>query len=346
MVELSELVLKGDDGFEVGLLQPVPIVNRVMVPTGDGSRLNVVLSYPNLSDYLTDRFYLNAAGVGRVANRIANGRFRDPVTRDVHQLTINNGENHLHGGNNGWGKQAWHVIPNLAENGVTYLNIFPDGENGYPGAVQAVLNISVSGKKLIYDYTATCQTPGVVTPISMVQHNYWNLDGAETTTDVLGHQFATCATRYLKTSPDLIPESILKVHGTPYDFRLGWNCIGEADRIGDHNRGDFDTCLVLPLNKVDGRAEKLFRPAAELYSKRSGIIMQLYTTEPVFQFYTGGFLEPPFGKSTGLCFEPQQLPDSVNNPRWHKHYGTPFVAAAGTTGFPSSYRQRTVFAFR
>ncbi|NNU80503.1 galactose mutarotase [Halovulum dunhuangense] len=249
---------------------------------------------------------------GRVANRTAAGRFS--LDGRTYQLPVNNGPNHLHGGPVGLGKRIWEMASDGPDAVILHYHS-PDGEMGYPGAVDFEVRFSLKGARLTCEMTGHPDRP---TPINLAQHNYYNLNGAG---DILRHRLQIAASRYTPVDATLIPTGeIAPVAGTQLDFRQMAE-VGAVDpgRIGaDHN-------LVLD----EGRDPKA--PAAVLESDLTGLRLRVWTEEPGIQLFTAqpmqiavpghdGVIYGPFG---GLCLEAQHFPDSLNHPEWPSMIATP-----------------------
>ena len=289
-------------GLEASIATHGGVVTSLKVPGRDGRLASVVLGFEALDGYLADTRYVGAL-IGRYANRIARARFRlDGV---VHVLTANDGEHHLHGGAGGFHRVLWRAEPLAAGSGpslrLSYTS--PDGEEGYPGTLAAsvVYTLTEDGELRIA-YTATTDQPTVA---SLSHHSYFNLEGQG---DVLGHELTLHAGRFTPVDGGRIPTGELRdVSGTPFDFR-------RATRIGARI-GDGDPQLALghgyDHNYVLDRAGPGLGLAARVRAPRSGRVMEVLTTEPGLQLYTGNLLDPPHG---GLCLETQRFPDSPNQP--------------------------------
>jgi len=294
------------------------IVTELTAPDRSGHYEDVVLGYDNLAAYQTDSPYFGAL-IGRYGNRIAHGTF----TLDGHQYTLaqNNGPNSLHGGKVGFDKVVWtvskaEVTPNGPQLTLTYLS--RDGEEGYPGnlTVTAVYTLT-EDNALRLEYTATTDRDTV---LNLTQHSYFNLRGPQRRGDILGHVVQINADRFTPVDPTLIPTGQLSsVTGTPFDFREG---VAIGARIGVQDpqvlfAGGYDHNWVLS----DHRAGELALDATA-YEPDSGRILEVLSTEPGLQFYTGNFLNGSItGKygwrytvHSGFTMEPQHFPDSPNQP--------------------------------
>ena len=308
----------------------------ILAPDRDGNTVDVVLGYASSEGYIGDTGYLGAV-VGRYANRIAGGAF----TLDGERYTLerNNGPNHLHGGPEGFHRKVWsaRVVPGAGGDALELTCVSPDGEEGYPGTLTATVIYSLTADGgLRLDYSATTDAPTVV---NLTNHAYFNLAG-EGSGDVLGHELQIEADAFTPVDETLIPTGELRsVEGTPLDFRQPVLLGARIDdpypqiRIG----GGYDHNFV-----VRGPVGEL-RLAARVVESRSGRVLEVLTTEPGMQLYSGNFLDGsivgksgrPYGKREGFCLETQHYPDSPNQP----HFPS-VVLHPGET-----YEQTTVFRF-
>jgi aldose 1-epimerase len=315
--EVSLYTLRNGSGMEVCITNYGGIVVSLVVPDRNGRFSDVVLGYDSLSSYLAKTPYFGAI-VGRYANRIGKARFT--LDGKVYVLTPNDGPNQLHGGLRAFDKVVWDVDestpatdPTLA---LSYLS--KDGEEGYPGNLRLKVVYSLTDSNALrIDYTATADKPTV---LNLSHHSYFNLAG-QGAGEILGHILTINADRFTPIDSGLIPTGEFRpVEGTPMDFRTA-TVVGA--RIGVPNeqlrlgRG-YDHNWV--LNRNDGGLSF----AARLSEPTSGRIMEVWTTQPGIQFYTGNFLDGTnIGKGgvaykyrTGLCLETQHFPDSPNRPEF------------------------------
>ena len=301
------------------------------MPDRDGHLDDVVLGYDGLEGYLGSRAYFGAI-VGRYANRIAGGRFT--LEGRTCTLARNDGENHLHGGARGFDKAVWTARP-LAGTALELRYSSRDGEEGYPGALEAIVIYRLTdGDALEIDYQASTDR---ATVCNLTHHSYFDLDGGN---DVLGHRLTLRASRFTPVGAGLIPTGELRaVAGTPMDFRKA-TAIGA--RIGARDEqlalaGGYDHNWVL-----DREGAGLV-PAATLVGPVSGRVLEVLTTEPGLQLYTGNSLDGTiigkrgkvYGLRSGLCLEAQHFPDSPNHPA--------FPSTALHPG--ERYRSSTVYRF-
>lgn len=297
--------------IEVELTNYGGILSRISVPDRNGNVENILLTYPSVEDFVNDRYFFGATA-GRYANRIAGGKFI--LDGHEYQLATNNGPNHLHGGMVGFNRKFWKasVIEGL-ENaiGVKMEYLSPDGEEGYPGNLNASLKFILDKtNKLSITMEATTDKPTVV---NLTHHGYFNLSGMQE--DILGHQLTIFAEHYTPVGQGLIPTGeIAAVEGTPFDFRTPHQ-VGE--RIAETGAG-YDHNFVIK-QEYDGQLAKM----AELVHQGTGRILTLFSNMPGVQFYSGNFLDgkqttdgATYGKHFGMCLEPQFFPNSPNQPNF------------------------------
>ncbi len=277
-------------------------------PDREGNLANVTLGFPSLDGYLQRHPYFGST-VGRFCNRIAGARF--VLEGQEYNLAANNGVNHLHGGLVGFDKVLWlaEEVRNDHSVGVRFRYLSPNGEEGYPGNLQVEVVYLLSDEDhLSMEFEATTDKP---TPVNLTNHAYWNLGGAGSGT-ILDHELMIAADHYLPVSEDLIPTGELdEVGGTPLDFR-------SPARIGarfEEMDGGYDHCYA-----VRGGGGELAL-AARLKDSSSGRVMEVHTTQPGIQLYSGNFLDGKpgsgsFGKHFGVCLETQHFPNSPNEPRF------------------------------
>jgi aldose 1-epimerase len=326
-------VLTNAAGVKVKIMTYGGIVTELHVPDRDGKLVDVVLGYDDLKGYLEKNPYFGAI-VGRVANRIAHGKFT--LDGKEYTLAINNGPNALHGGRKGFDKKVWKAEPLSATNGpalrLTYTS--PDGEEGYPGTLTTTVTYTLTDKnELRIDYTATTDQP---TPVNLTNHSYFNLAGPASG-DILGHELMLNAAEYTPVDDKLIPTGEIKpVSGTPLDFTVA-TAIGARIDLLKGEPGGYDHNFVL---RGEGKSLAL---AARVHEPKTGRVMEMETTEPGVQFYSGNFLDGTitgkggvvYRKHQGFCLEAQHFPDSVNHPNFPS-----IILRPGKT-----YTQTTVYRF-
>lgn len=303
--------LTNSHGMKVQITNYGGIVTRVEVPDRDGKLANVNLGFDNLEMYLKGHPYFGAL-IGRYGNRIAKGKFK--LDGKEYTLAVNNGPNHLHGGLKGFDKAVWMVnreVKSPGGVGIELSHTSPDGDEGYPGKFDVTVVYTLTDdNELKIDYTAKTDK---ATVFNLTNHCYWNLAGAGNG-NVLKQELTLTGDKYLPVDSTAIPLGEEKsVAGTPMDFRKP-TVIGS--RIAQVEGGGYDHCYV--VNGYDG---KTLRPAAKVYDPASGRVMEILTTEPGIQFYTGNFLgddaqNANAGKHGALCLETQHYPDSPNQPNF------------------------------
>ncbi len=335
---IDVFTLTNSHGIELQAMSYGGIILSLKVPDRTGKPADIVLGFDTPEGYLKNPPppYFGAI-VGRYGNRIAKGKF----TIDGHNysLATNNGPNALHGGNKGFDKVVWTGEPKQTADSasVVFTRTSPDGEEGYPGALAARVTYTLTDKnELIVEYHATTDKP---TPVNLTQHSYFNLAG-EGSGDILGHELTINADRYTPVDDTLIPTGELAaVDGTPFDFRKP-TPIGA--RIGQDNP-QLKNGKGYDHNWVLNRSGAGLQLAARLTDPKSGRTMEVRTTEPGLQFYSGNFLDGTItGKAGhvyafrgGLCLETQHYPDSPN----HANFPSAILRPGQT------YDSKTVFTF-
>ncbi|HEV3470812.1 MAG TPA: aldose epimerase family protein [Pyrinomonadaceae bacterium] len=311
-VSLYTLTNRG--GAEARVITYGATVVSLKVPDRRGRLADVVLGFDDLQGYLAQDFYIGAV-IGRYANRIGGARFT--LNGVEYKLAANNGPHNLHGGPGGFDKVLWEARPLRTRGGaaleLTYLS--RDGEAGFPGNLRARVVYTLTDRnELRVDYSATTDKDTVV---NLTQHSYFNLAG-EGAGDILDHRLRIYASRFTPTDATSIPTGELRaVRGTPFDFTrptaIGAR-INQDDEQLKYGNG-YDHNFV-----VGGRAGRL-RRAAEVSEPTTGRRMEVWTTEPGVQFYTGNYLAvergkggKPYPRRTGFCLETQHFPDSPNKP--------------------------------
>lgn len=327
--------LKNKNGLEMTVTEFGGRIITLKVPDKNGQLADIVLGHDTPQDYVGGHPYFGAL-IGRYANRIAHGKFS--INGKQHQLPINNGPNHLHGGT-GFQHRYWNVMPTYVQQEAALLLEYKseDGEDGYPGNLLArVTFILNNNNEWIIEYSATTDRPTVV---NLTQHNFYNLAG-EGNGDILNHEVYINADHITPVDKDIIPTGeLMKVENTPFDFRdfhLIGSRINESHEQLIFGKG-YDHNWALNKKKDElSHAATVIEPI----SKRK---MEVWTTEPGMQLYTGNFLngtdKGKGGKSyplrTGFCVETQHFPDCPNKPQFPSTLLTP-----GT-----SYYQKTVHKF-
>jgi aldose 1-epimerase len=305
--------------MEVRIMTYGGIVQSIRVPDADGEMDNVVLGFATLDEYVENNPYFGTI-TGRYANRIARGTFT--LDGERYRLALNNGENHLHGGEVGFDKVVWGAnAVRDAEDGVALRlsRISPDGEEGYPGTLNVEVTYTLTDDdELRIDYNATTDA---TTHVNLTNHSYFNL-GGEGTGSIYDHELELNAPGYTPVDETLIPTGeIAPVADTPFDFTT-------AKPIGQDIRAEDEQILIgrgydhnWVLDRDDPEDGELI-VAARLADPDSGRVMEVSTTEPGIQFYSGNFLDGttvgtsghPYRQGDGLALETQHYPDSPNQP--------------------------------
>jgi aldose 1-epimerase len=330
---VDRFVLDNGHGMRAAILTYGGIVQSLEVPDRDGRPGNVVLGFGRLQGYLDNAGPYFGALIGRYGNRIAKGSFS--LDGATYRVPINDGANSLHGGDVGFDKRIW--AASVDADALELRLVSPDGDQGFPGTLTVVVRYRVTADNALrIDYRATTDAPTVV---NLTNHSYFNLAGEGAGT-VYDHQLQINASHFTPVGAGLIPTGeIAEVAGTPLDFRKSV-AVGERIRTADTQlgyAGGYDHNWVL-----DGPAGEL-TPAAHVSEPTTGRTMNVSTTEPALQFYSGNFLDATivgasgrfYRQGDGLALETQHYPDSPNQ-----------------AGFPSTvlrpgetYRSTTVYQF-
>lgn len=333
--EVERYTLTNANGLEMKVMTYGGIITSLQTPDKDGKKGDIVLGFDTLEGYLQDVPYFGAL-IGRYGNRIANGKFE--LDGKEYTLAKNDGPNHLHGGKKGFDKVLWTASETRSEDGPALKLQYhsKDMEEGYPGNLDVTVVYTLTDNdELRVDYSASTDKKTV---LNLTQHTYFNLSPESET--ILDEELKLNADTFLPVNTTLIPTGKPeKVEGTPFDFRqpktIGKD-IGAKNKQLEFGKG-YDHCWIL-----NGKDREM-KPAATLYDPNSGRVMEITTTEPAIQFYSGNFLDGSLvGKSdkkyvfrSGLCLETQHYPDAPNQP-----------------GFPSTvlnpgeeYHTTTIFKF-
>ncbi len=312
---VSLYALRNTKGTEMLVTNYGGIITSIKTADRNGVIEDIVLGYDSLEGYIKAPSFFGAL-VGRYGNRIAKAKFT--LDGKTYTLAANNGENHLHGGLKGFDKVVWQATPSTTPDGavlkLTYLS--KDMEEGYPGNLSVEVTYTLTNdNELKIAYQATTDNKTVV---NLTNHSYFNLSG-NTRRDILGHTVSLAASKFLPVDAGLIPTGELKdVKGTPFDFTtptvvgLRINNDDPQLKVGI----GYDHCWVFD------KEPNTLAPVATVYDSISGRHMEMYTTEPATQFYTGNFLNGKvtgkfntvYNQRYGLCLETQHFPDSPNKP--------------------------------
>ena len=308
---VDEYVLSNRLGTIAKVITYGATLTELHIPDRNGTFEDVVLGFDDLPSYLRGHPYLGAT-IGRVANRIARGRFR---LYDVNYvLATNDGLNHLHGGLKGFDKVFWQAHPVQVNEGqgVNLSYFSRDGEEGYPGNLTVrVIYVLTETNELRIEYSASTDK---ATPVNVTNHSYFNLAGAEHT-NILGHSLSLTADQYTPVDDHLIPTGEIRpVEDTPLDFRQSSSIGARLAKLP----GGYDHNFVL------NRSGSGLTSAARVHEPTTGRSMEVLTIEPGIQFYSGNFLDGSlkgkggvaYGKYQGFCLETQHFPDSVNHPNF------------------------------
>jgi aldose 1-epimerase len=328
--------LTNSNGLEVRAMTYGGIIVSMRVPDRKGKTADVVLGHDNFDGYLVNPPYFGAI-VGRYANRIANGTF----TLDAVKYTLpkNDGQNTLHGGLIGFNKVIWEAkeFENAKGVGVAFNYLSKDGEEGFPGNLKVKVSYTLTNEnQLIIDYEASTDK---ATPLNLTQHTYFNLAG-EGNGDILGHEVMLNADRFTPADKTLIPTGEIRpVKGTPLDFTT-------PTTIGSRINDTYEQLVIghgYDHNFVIKRKDNSLTLGARAREPNSGRVLEVYTTEPAVQLYSGNFLDGTlvgkqghaYKKRDGFCLETQHFPDSPNHPDFPST-----ILRPGTT-----FRSQTVFKF-
>lgn len=329
--EVQLYTLTNESGTTVKITNYGGIVTSIVTPDKNGKAGDVVLGFDNLEGYLKEHPFFGALA-GRYANRIAKGKFT--LDGKEYKLATNNGPNHLHGGLKGFDKQVWTVSDQQPDqNSVKMTYLSKDGEEGYPGNLTSSVTYTLTNSnELKIDYEATTDK---ATPINLTNHSYFNLAAGQAQ-DALNHEVTIYADKYTVVNETLIPTGELRpVAKTEMDFTTP-HTIGE--RITKVEGGGYDHNYV--LNNTNNGKMGL---AAMVYEPTSGRVMEVFTTQPGVQFYSGNFLDGSltgknninYKKHYGFCLETQHFPDSPNQPEFPS-----VILKPGET-----YKQSTIYKF-
>lgn len=313
--QIERYTLTNLSGTEADIITLGGIVTALRVPDRTGALGDIVLGFDSLQPYLDGHPYFGSL-VGRYGNRIARGRFE--LDGQSYTLACNNGPNHLHGGPGGFHTRVWQAQASDAAGGPSLQLRYrsADGEEGYPGALDVTVVYTLTdANELRIDYTAQTDRATIV---NLTNHSYFNLAGSG---DILEHTVEIPAERFIPIDATFIPTGELRpVQGTPMDFRAATPIgarIGDSDEQIQAGLG-YDHTWVL-----DKPASQLGR-AATVYEPTTGRMMEVETTEPGVQFYSGNFLDGAltgkggwvYEKRSALCLETQHFPDSPNQPQF------------------------------
>ncbi len=326
------------NGMKAKVIEYGGIVTELHVPDKDGKYADVALGFDNLKDYLAGHPYFGS-NVGRCANRIANAKF----SIDGKEYTVTkpgDGPHTLHGGKTGFDKKVWRSEPFMGASGpgVKLMYTSKDGEEGYPGNLSIVMSYTLTNEnELRIEYSATTDKP---TLCNLAHHSYFNL-GGHASGEILGHEVEVMAKNYTPTDDTLIPTGkIAPVAGTVFDFTKATAFGTRIKEVGGMPVG-YDLNYVL-----DGKAGGSPFLAARVTEPKSGRVLEVHTTEPGLQVYSGNFLDATnkgkggavYKQYNGFCMEPQRFPDSANKPEWKD-------ASNAVLRPGQEYKQTTIYKF-
>jgi aldose 1-epimerase len=335
---VTQYTLINKNGIVLKCIDYGTIITELHVPDKNGKLADVVLGFDKLDDYLKGHPYFGA-NVGRCANRIGNAKF----SLDGKEFTVTkpgDGPHTLHGGKSGFDKKLWHgeQLFGITGPGVKFTYVSPDGEEGYPGRLTVAVSYTLNDdNELVIDYRATTDK---TTICNLAHHSYFNLAGHNSGT-ILDAEAQFLAKNYTPGDDTLIPTGKIEpVAGTPFDFTKPKAMGKDLEKAGGKPIG-FDLNYILDKGSTS-------RPelTARVIDPKSGRVLEVYSTEPGLQFYTGNFLDGSnVGKSgavykqySAFCLEPQKFPDSVNKPEW-KEKSNPVLKPGET------YKQTTIYKF-
>jgi aldose 1-epimerase len=328
--------LKNSHGLEVHAMNYGGIIQAIRVPDRKGQFADIVLGHDTAEGYMPNPPYLGAI-VGRYANRIANGTFT--LDGKTYTLPKNDGPNTLHGGTTRtFDKVVWESQPLKDKTGVAFEYLSKDGEEGFPGNLKVKVTYTLTdSNELVIDYEATTDK---ATPINVSQHSYFNLKGAGNG-DILDHEVMLNADRFTPVDKNLIPTGELRaVKGTPFDFTA-------STKIGSRIDDNYEQLVLghgYDHNFVLNRKGSGMTLAARVYEPTTGRVLEVTTTQPAVQFYTGNFLDGTitgkeghvYKRRYGFCLETQHYPDSPNHPDFPTTILKPGETFHQTTAFKFS----------
>ena len=307
---ITEYTLTNANGMQLSIINYGGTITKLTAPDKAGKFGDVVLGYESLDGYLQKANPYFGALIGRYGNRIAHGKFT--LDGKTYTLATNNNGNSLHGGNKGFDKVVW-TAEKQGDNSLKLTYPSKDGEEGYPGNLDVTVVYTLTADNSVkIDYTATTDK---ATPVNLTNHAYYNLSAGMDST-ILDNELQINANKYTPVDSLLIPTGqIADVKGTPFDFTTSKPIGRDIAQV----KGGYDHNWV--LNKSGNFLEKI----ATLYDPKSGRVMEVSTTEPGLQFYTGNFLDGTLPDTKGgakyvqhaaLCLETQHFPDSPNHPNF------------------------------
>ena len=329
-------IIKNSKGMVAEITNYGATLVSLKVADNKGEFDDVILGYDKLEDYLKYRNFFGAT-IGRVANRIKNSRFE--INGMQYKLSKNEGENHLHGGIVGFDKIVWEekLLTDATDESIEFSYLSKDGDEGYPGNLNVKVKYTITeNNELKIEYYAISDKDTIV---NLTNHSYFNLLG-QGKGDILKHKIMINSDKFTINDKHSIPTGdIAEVNNTPMDFR-------ELTYIGENISSSYEQIVFgsgYDHNFIINNSGKKFEKAAEIYEEKSGRVMEVYTTKPGVQFYSGNFLnglEPGKGgttyiKRSGLCLETQYVPNAINN----KNFSSPILKAK------QKYEHSTIYKF-
>ena len=322
---VNTYLLRNRKGMQVEIVDFGARIHAIYFPAAGGA-VNTVLSYPQADDYLGDPYFMGCI-LGRYCNRIANAAF--VLEGKLFKLEQNDGTAHLHGGSNGFHNRFWQLVDYDPKTNRVSLTLFSsDGDGGYPGNLQATVGYHLTDDNAIeISYEAETDS---VTPVNLTNHAHFNLSGGRASIE--DHQISINASHFLPITGDMIPHGDWQtVANTVFDFRQPSRL---RDRLQENHSqtalaDGFDHNFILDKHSGD------LVMAANAYCLESDILLEVHTTQPGVQFYTGNNLAKPFIKRMGFCLETQHFPNSPNEPTFPSTLLRP----------GQSLHERTVYAF-
>jgi len=309
--KVNLFTLTNKNNMTVKIIDYGGIITEIIIPDKNGKLIDIALGFDKLDNYLKAHPYLGAT-IGRFGNRIANGTFS--IDGKEYKLACNDGDNHLHGGEKGFDKIVWDS--EIQGNTLKLSYFSKDMEEGYPGNMNVEVSFSLTDdNELVIDYIADTDKKTI---LNLTNHSYFNLNGEGDSNDILKHSLKLNCNQYTETDSGSIPTGVISdTLGTPLDF-------SSLTELGSRINSDFEQMVFAGGYDhnfiINGNTDSL-RLAAELQGDISGILMQVLTTEPAIQIYTGNYLDgsvtgkagKAYTKRSGICLETQHYPDSPNH---------------------------------
>jgi aldose 1-epimerase len=309
--KVNLFTLTNKNNMTVKIIDYGGIITEIIIPDKNGKLIDIALGFDKLDNYLKAHPYLGAT-IGRFGNRIANGRFS--IDGKEYKLACNDGDNHLHGGEKGFDKIVWDS--EIQGNTLKLSYFSKDMEEGYPGNMNVEVSFSLTDdNELVIDYIADTDKKTI---LNLTNHSYFNLNGEGDSNDILKHSLKLNCNQYTETDSGSIPTGVISdTLGSPLDF-------SSLTELGSRINSDFEQMVFAGGYDhnfiINGNTDSL-RLAAELQGDISGILMQVLTTEPAIQIYTGNYLDgsvtgkagKAYTKRSGICLETQHYPDSPNH---------------------------------